>query len=259
MPDARVNGITLSYQVKGRGEPLLMLGGFNSNRSIWICQIPVFKKYYRIITCDNRGAGRSAKKGPYSVKVMADDAVGLLDWLKISQAHVLGISTGGLIAQELAISYPDRVKRLILACTYSHSDESCGPTPEMLRSGGLPPRRVLDRMLDLTINRRLYRSILIPPMWIKNRLANTESITGKRKTAYEYDNRNRLAQIQSPTLVIAGTADRVIKPASADMLAKLIPDSRLLKIEKGSHLLFIEERTQFNQAVLDFLREEITR
>jgi 3-oxoadipate enol-lactonase len=254
MPKAKVNGINLSYRVEGQGEPLLMIGGFNSNRYIWWGQVPAFKKYYRVITFDNRGAGGSDKKGPYSIPVMAKDALGLLDLLNIQRAHILGISMGGLIAQELAIHHPERVSKLILTCTYSHIDETCGPTLETLKAAELPVRHMIDAILDLTINKRLYRLTLMPLMRVKNRLADAAAIRGKLKASQTYKSDTVLWRIKASTLVITGTNDRVIKPTSSDTLAKLIPDASYVKIKNGSHIFFLEMKKHFNQTVLDFLK-----
>jgi 3-oxoadipate enol-lactonase len=255
MPGIKVNGINLNYHVEGVGEPLLLIGGFNSNRSIWIGQFPVLNKYFRVITFDNRGAGRTEKQGPYSIQIMTEDAVGLLNRLNIRKTHVLGISLGGLIAQELAITHPDRVSKLVLACTYSHIDETSGPTLEIMNAVALPAIRMLDIMLDLTINRPFYRTFLIPLMRIRNRFADTTAVQEKLKTSYEHNTLKELSQIRSRTLIITGTSDRVIKPASSEILARKIPGAKLIKIDQGSHLFFIEMRKQFNRVVLDFLLE----
>ncbi len=115
MPVARLNGVNINYQVEGQGEPLVMIMGFSATRSGWIRQTPFFKKYYRVITFDSRGAGRSDKPpGPHSTRMMTDDTLGLMDLLRIEKAHVMGASIGGMIAQELAINYPERVMKLIL-------------------------------------------------------------------------------------------------------------------------------------------------
>jgi len=256
MPGIKINGINLNYHAEGVGEPLLLIGGFNSNRTIWIGQVPVLKKYFRVITFDNRGAGRTEKQGPYSIQIMTEDSVGLLDRLNIRKTNVLGISLGGLIAQELAVTHPHRVSKLVLACTYSHIDKTSGPTLEVMNAAGLPAIRMLDIMLDLTVNRPFYRTFLIPLMRIKNRFADATAIQEKLKTSYKHNTLNQLSQIRSQTLIITGTNDRVIKPASSEVLVRQIPGAKLIRINQGSHLFFLEMRKQFNRAVLDFLHED---
>ncbi|MFP3880362.1 MAG: alpha/beta fold hydrolase, partial [Dehalococcoidia bacterium] len=110
MPLASVNGININYRVAGDGEPLVMIMGFSAGRIGWVPQLRFFKRYYRVVTFDNRGAGRSDKPpGPYSTGMMADDTAKLMDVLGIEKAHIMGLSMGGMIAQELAINYPQRV------------------------------------------------------------------------------------------------------------------------------------------------------
>src|SRR4029434_10952353 len=107
MPKVKVNGVELHYVESGSGDPLLMIMGFGGDHQAWAFQVPALAEGYRVITFDNRGAGQS--EGPdvaYSTAMMADDAVGLLDVLRIERAHVLGVSMGGMIAQELALNHP---------------------------------------------------------------------------------------------------------------------------------------------------------
>src|SRR5512137_672538 len=119
MPTVRVRDINMYYEVHGNGDPLLLIAGWGSDLSCWQLQIPEFSAKYRVIAFDNRGTGRTddAPDKPYSFRTMADDAVGLLDALGIGKAHILGVSMGGCIAQEIAIEFPERTRRLILAAT----------------------------------------------------------------------------------------------------------------------------------------------
>jgi len=95
MPIANINGINMNYKVQGQGKPLIMIMGAGSNQSGWRFQTGLFKKYFRTITFDNRGVGKSDKPaGPYTMRMMADDTIGLMDHLKIERAHVLGGSMG---------------------------------------------------------------------------------------------------------------------------------------------------------------------
>src|SRR3954469_11914440 len=120
MPTATVNGIDLYYEVSGEGPPLLLITGLSGNTLGWAMLEPTLAEHFQVIAFDNRGAGRSAAPpGPYTTREMADDAVGLLDHLGIERTHVLGLSMGGMIAQELALAHPTRVDRLVLFATYA--------------------------------------------------------------------------------------------------------------------------------------------
>ena len=105
MPKASVNGVNVNYKVHGEGEPLVLIMGFAAPRWAWFFQTRAFRKYYKVITFDNRGVGKTDKPSePYTIKTMADDTIGLMDYLGIDKAHILGYSMGGIIAQELIIN-----------------------------------------------------------------------------------------------------------------------------------------------------------
>lgn len=118
MPKAKLNGVNMAYDVSGQGEPLVLIMGLGGTRGSWVFQKRAFSKHFRVITFDSRGIGKSDKPSePFTLKTMADDTVGLMNHLNIAKAHVLGVSHGGRVAQEVAIDYPDRVNKLVLAST----------------------------------------------------------------------------------------------------------------------------------------------
>ena len=123
MSTARVGSLDLYYEEHGSGPPLLLVMGLAADSTAWMFQVPDFEKHFRTIVFDNRGVGRSAKPpGPYTIHEMADDAAGLLNALEIRRAHVVGVSMGGMIAQELALRHPEHVQSLVLACTFPEPD-----------------------------------------------------------------------------------------------------------------------------------------
>jgi pimeloyl-ACP methyl ester carboxylesterase len=136
MPKAEVNGINIAYYVSGSGEPLVMIVAIEDSQQTWIFQKRAFSKHFKVVTFDSRGAGKSDKPDePYTIKTLADDTIGLMNHLGIDKAHILGVSGGGRVAQEIAINYPERVKKLVLASTdHGGGDEM---TPEMQRVFGV--------------------------------------------------------------------------------------------------------------------------
>jgi len=123
MSIAKVGANDLFYETHGDGDPLLLIMGLAADSTAWLFQVPEFAGHYRTIVFDNRGVGRSSKPaGPYTIHEMADDAAGLLDVLHVPRAHVVGVSMGGMIAQELVLRHPERVHGLVLACTYPEPD-----------------------------------------------------------------------------------------------------------------------------------------
>jgi pimeloyl-ACP methyl ester carboxylesterase len=258
MPLARLNGININYQVEGEGEPLVMIMGFTAGRIGWMPQIRFFKKYYRVITFDNRGAGKSDKPpGPYSTKMMADDTVKLIDLLGVEKAHIMGLSMGGMVAQELAINYPQRVIKLVLASTYARQDETSGDTLEQAKFLHLAPEKKVRAMIDLAFNKPLYRftiSLLARVQIGFTGASSTVGIEGQSEACLKHDTLERLSSITVPTLVIVGTGDKIIKPVSSDVIAGKIPNAKLVKVEGGSHYFSFEMKNVFNREVLNFLK-----
>jgi len=260
MPLARLNGININYQVDGHGEPLVMVMGFTAGRSGWMPQIPFFKKYYRVITFDNRGAGKSDKPpGPYSTRMMADDTVSLMDLLRIEKAHIMGVSMGGMIAQELAINYPQRVMKLVLACTYACQDETSGDSLEQAKFLQLTPEKKVSAMVGLAFNKPLYRFIFGLLARVQTRFMGASGrvgIAGQSEACRKHNTLERLSSITAPTLVIVGTGDRIIKPVSSEAIAGKIPNAKLVKVEGGSHYFSFEMKNVFNREVLGFLKSD---
>ena len=268
MPRTQVNGISVYFEVCGQGEPLVMIMGFAGTQGGWIFQKNTFKRSFQVITFDNRGAGKTDKPaGPYSIRMMAEDTVGLMDHLGVEKAHILGVSMGGYIAQEIAINHPERVRKLVLGCTYAREDETGGHSREYFKGLGLeegcsadelrsvPVGKVLATVFSLAFNHTLYRIALAPVMKTVAPLRASEGVAAQFEAIVGHDTLERLHMIHAPTLVIAGTGDRVIKPASSEILAHMIPDARLVKVEGGSHSFFVGKRGRFNEEVLKFLRE----
>ena len=258
MPITKVNEININYAIEGNGTPLVMIAGLGVDLSLWKPQVSAFKEHYQVITFDNRGVGKSDKpEGSYSAKLMAEDTIQLMDFLKIENAHVLGASMGGLIAQEIAINYPERIIKLILVSTWACQDnEANGITPNMLEAMKLPTRRGFKRLLGACFNKIFYRLIVVPYLKFQTRRMKELEITGlmgQVECVKEYSSLDRLPLIKVPTLVLTGTKDRVIKHESSDTIYQKIPNAKLVKIKNGSHAFCMEMSKAFNKEVLEFL------
>ncbi len=271
MPRARVNGVSLYYNDSGKGFPLLLLMGLGMDSTGWMFQVPAFAKKFRVVAPDNRGCGLSDKpKDPYSTRMMAEDAVALLDHLSIEKAHVVGASMGGMIAQEVALGWPERVSRLVLACTYARPD----PLAKSLVERGMktllggvadlrsvdPSKTRVDRiaefMLPLVLSKEFYeknKALVVPFMQEVLKKASVEGFLGQVVATQEHDAAERLPSICAPTLVMTGTKDILVQPKNSEFLASRIPGARLVKIDGGSHGFNFERPEEFNRAVLDFL------
>src|SRR5271168_2047656 len=130
MDRARINGVELAYELRGEGAPLVMIHGAQGDQSMFAGLAEVFAEDYRVLTFDQRGSGLSGKPDmPYSIAMLADDTAALMDHLGIARAHIIGVSMGGMIAQEFALRHPNKVRSLVLGCTTSGG-------PKSVRLGG---------------------------------------------------------------------------------------------------------------------------
>ncbi len=267
MPKANVNGINLFYKVQGQGEPLVMIQGYSGGHDGWFFQTRVFKKHYKTITFDPRGIGKSDKPAePYTVRTMADDVIKLMDHLNIEKAHVLGISLGGIVAQELAINYPQRLMKLVLASTTTGEENTDDIHPELLQALGVEAGateldgesvdfiKAMDTIINLAFSKKLYRILLLPMAKLQMKRVGIEGHRRQMEAVSGHSTLDRLHLIEAPTLVITGTADRIVSPRSSETIASRLPDAKLVMIEGGSHAMLIEMRGRFNKEILDFLR-----
>lgn len=262
MPTTNAPGFRMEYETHGAGTPLLLINGLGSDRSEWLFQLPEFSKRFRVITFDNRGVGESdAPPGPYSTAQMADDAAALLAHLGVDRAHVLGVSLGGMIAQEVALRHPARVERLVLACTAPGGEGSLRPAPEVLRSFVLSPGTDLEeavrRVVPLLYSERYRRD---HPgeieEFVRRRLASpvsAQSHAWQLSAAVRHAAWDRLSGIRAPTLVITGDADRVVPPENSHRIARRIPGAKLVVLPGAPHRLFAENADPFNREVVSFL------
>jgi pimeloyl-ACP methyl ester carboxylesterase len=141
MPTAKIDGINMAYDVSGHGEPLVMIMGLGGTRQSWVFQKRTFSKHFKVITFDSRGMGKSDKPSEtFTIRTMADDTIGLMNHLNIDKAHVLGVSHGGRVAQEVAINYPERVNKLVLASTNTGAEGIDDLPPEVLGAFGRKER-----------------------------------------------------------------------------------------------------------------------
>jgi pimeloyl-ACP methyl ester carboxylesterase len=276
MATARIGTIDLFYEEQGAGDPLLLIMGFATDSTAWLLQLPEFAAHHRTVVFDNRGVGRSSKPpGPYTIHQMADDAVGLLDHLGIRRTHVLGLSMGGMIAQELTLRHPERVQKLVLAATYPEPDADVERTRQFMLSnmggslstGGalqidlkaLDPLLLFQHLLPLVFNPEFIATQLPRLMQLFGGALqygfSMEAIVGQMDALMGHRATDRLDRIVAPTLVLTGDADRLISPANSDVLARHIPGAKLVKIPGGSHGFNIEQPEVFNRTVLEFLAE----
>lgn len=266
MPTVRVGDINVYYEEHGKGEPLLLIAGWGTDLSCWQFQIPEFSAKYRVIAFDNRGAGRTdAPDKPCSIRMMADDAVGLLDALGIGKAHILGMSMGGSIAQEIAIGYPERTGSLVLAAATAAPGECTLLMPTLAAwtaamKEGVSPKTLARMQLPYVVTSRFFDQPEMVALWVDTVAANPrqpKAYACQRQTdaSAGQDTRARLKQIAAPTLVLVGREDIMLPVSQSEELAVLIPGARLMVLDGGAHGFSIEIADKFNRAVLEFLAQ----
>lgn len=274
MAIAKIGSVDLYYEEHGSGDPLLLIMGLAADSQAWMFQLPDFAQRYRTVVFDNRGVGRSSKPaGSYTIHEMADETAGLLDALSIPRAHVVGVSMGGMIAQELALRHPERVRGLVLACTYPEPDADVEERRRLSVSqfGGtvdaegnihvdvsaITPLLFVQQLLPTVFNQSFIERELPKLMQVFSGALqwgfSMEAILGQVAAVMGHRCTDRLHRIASPTLVITGDADNLVPPAHSEILAREIPGAKLVKVPGGSHGFNFETPEVFNREVLSFL------
>ena len=260
MPIAQANGITINYEIHGEGEPLLLINGLADDLNSWGYQIEPFAQRYRTIIFDNRGLGGSDKpEGSYTTPQMAADARGLLDALGVERAHVLGVSMGGMIAQEFALAYPDRVGKLALCCTCSEPSEANKRLYRIWQETapvlGLP--QMMKEVLLWCFTPEFFQEHPDTAQETEEALTGiTQPVSGylsQLNSIQTHDATSRLGRIAAPTLVLGAPKDLIFPPFQSEQLHAGIPDSQLRFTEHGGHAFLWEAPDEFNEAVLGFL------
>jgi pimeloyl-ACP methyl ester carboxylesterase len=262
MPKALVNGIRIYYDVYGQGEPILLIMGLGGSALAWQSQIPTLSQRLRVIAYDNRDAGRSDKmEAEYSMADMADDAAALLGHLDIASAHVYGVSMGGMIAQELALRHPGRVRTLVLGCT-SPCLLAIPPSEKAVRdimeAAELPVREAFERSM-WTGYSDAYLAAHKDHLWLRAQVEAgltppLEALRRHYAVVGGFDARERVGQIRAPTLVMTGDQDPLVPPENSRFLAEHIPGAETIVFPGGRHAFNVEFEEESNSAVLDFVR-----
>jgi pimeloyl-ACP methyl ester carboxylesterase len=242
----------LHYQRAGSGEPLLLIQGMSGTHRAWGRPLlDLVERDFEVVVFDNRGIGLSPRVSePFTVAEMAADALALLDRLELERAHVFGISMGGMIAQELALAAPERVRTLTLGCTY------CGPGSALMDPADFAALaeaqasgsqdRVFRAMYELNLSPGFRQSR--GEEGYREFVAMAGSLPVRRRTIelqvgaiLAHDTSSRLPDLAVPTLVVHGTADRVLGYANGPLIDSLLPHSRLETLDGVGHMFWWEQ------------------
>jgi pimeloyl-ACP methyl ester carboxylesterase len=251
--------VRIAWESRGSGPPLLLIHGLGYARWGWEPVADRLAGRFRVLLFDNRGIGESeVPPGPYTAAAMAEDAVQVLDEAGVDRAHVMGTSLGGMVAQELALASPERVDRLVLACT-TPGGAGAFPFPQrtlalIAEVPSLAPEVALRRFVENALADDAPEELV--GRIYAHRLASPPDPAGwqaQAAAAAGFDALDRIGGIRAPTLVLHGTDDGVVDFRNAALLAERIPDARARPFPGCGHLFFWEEPDGFVEAVEEFL------
>lgn len=264
MPRVPAGDISIHYDIRGEGEPLLLINGFGSSSATWRPEfLDGLARSFRLIAFDNRGTGQTDQPdAPYSLAMMADDAAGLLDALGIGRAHVMGLSMGGMIAQELALRHPEKIAGLVLGCTNCGGRASVQAGEETLNllmiPEGMDPHEAARRAWPasytpefIAANRDLleeaFARAIVHPTPLYARTRQMEAIRA-------WGTFDRLDQITAPTLVVTGDRDALVPPRNSEILRERIGGSRLVTIAGAAHNFASSHPAEAVGAITEFFQ-----
>jgi 3-oxoadipate enol-lactonase len=257
----RLGPTPLHWERTGSGPPVLLIMGLGLSGGAWWRTVPVLARRLEVITFDNRGVGRSrALFQAYTTEAMSDDAVSVLDAAGVDRAHVYGISLGGMVAQQLAIRHPERVRSLVLGATHAGGPQLHWPDAEVLRflHKRLRMRPEEGAWSSVAFNygehcRREHPERIAED--VAQRLAHPFPEQAYRAQLWAgalHDTAGMLHRITAPTLVVHGREDRMIPVENGRLLAERIPNARLLEVEDSGHL-YPTEAPHVDEAIADFM------
>ena len=270
MPHKTIGDIDLYYELYGPSDapPIVFIAGWGNSYWLWFRQIPAFKERYRCVVFDNRGAGKSSKPDyPYTMQMFADDTIGLMEALNIERAYIVGVSMGGFIAQQIAISYPEKVRGLVLISTHFGGPNFVSQEKRTLAMMFASPTETLSNEQALEMrysvayspqfrkeNKALLKQI---QEWVERNPQPVYARLHQAEATYAsvFNLEEEVKHISAPTLILQGTSDLMIPPKNAEMLADNISTSRLAFIEGGPHMSIIEHYDKINNEILSFIDE----
>ncbi|HVJ52487.1 MAG TPA: pyrimidine utilization protein D [Aliidongia sp.] len=261
MPRMSVGDCSLYVERHGDGYPVMLVSGLGGLASYWQDQLKAFAKHFSVVTHDHRGVGQSDHvRMKYTVEKMAEDVIGIMDALEIEKAHIVGHSTGGAIAQVLAIEHPKRVGAMVIAASW--------PKPDAYFRRHFMMRREILQGLGPLAYIQNASLMLYPHAWIAENneklrgqeaqlvasFAPPEIMVSRIEAVMAFDRTADLGKIKAPTLVVGAADDNVTPAYYSEALARAIPNAELKMFPSGGHCFTQVMPRDFNQAVLPFLQ-----
>ena len=261
MPTIELGGRTIYYEEHGDGEPLLGVMGLAADTLSWTLQVPAFSERHRTVIFDNRDVGRSSQEEhDYELTDMADDALALADALGLDRFHLVGVSMGGAIAQEVALAAPERVRTLTLVVTFAAGGAYARKLAEQWgsRARKLTREEHLDELLLLTLSEAFFENReavdFVRTMALHNPNPQTPEAFGRQlRASSRHRARDRLGSLAMPVHVVGAEYDILIPVWKSREVAELIPGADLSVIEGAPHAVQLERAQEFNEAVLGYI------
>lgn len=256
----RPDGAKIAWESTGSGSAVLLIQGWAYPAASWFRQVEVLSAKHRVITVDNRGAGDTGDVpgAPYTVELMAGDCLAVLDAAEVDKAHVVGISMGGLMAQELALSHAERLLSLTLLA--SHPGMSAGVWPPAVHEflaarAGMPPEQAREFSIPFNYAATTNRELIEQDWAVREQgTASAEGYAAQGGTAL-WCRYEELPTVSVPTLVAQGDGDRLVDPGNAEKIAQAIPGARLVFVPGANHILTTDQTGAVNQLLLDWFAE----
>ncbi|MGB5911027.1 MAG: alpha/beta hydrolase [Promethearchaeia archaeon] len=277
---AEVNGINICYEIHGKGYPIILVHGFGNKKEHWRAQVEDLSNYFKVIRFDNRGAGKSERPdGPYSMELYANDINALMDYLEIEKAHIIGHSLGGMIVQNFILKYPHRTNKVILINTLSGITLPGVPNEkgiEMYRKNAITSLKELmkdpiNKFLEgakRSYSRSFWKLMVENPkkkfhgIWsvedlVQEKLNNpttVKDINNQVEALKTHNIYERLPSIRNKVLILAAEKDKTCTTTMNEKTHELIPNSKLIIIEKAAHQSILEKAPEVNKLIIEFLK-----
>jgi pimeloyl-ACP methyl ester carboxylesterase len=273
MPFAEVNNIKICYEIYGDGYPVILIHGYDAKKEIWIAQIGALSEKFKVITMDCRNSGKSDRpEEPYTMDAHLEDLKGLIDFLKINKANLIGHSMGGWIIQNFVFKYPEYANKLVLIAT-NHKGAGIHVLKEtLLKEADIrksDPKDAFFKRARLMHHQKFRKEMEMNPsqkfheLWSPEDLIKESAIDEKLPRDLEnlalagetHNMLEKLNSIKNPTLILAGSHDRMSPKMVSEQMDEQFPNSTLKIIDNAGHRLFLSKAPEVNQTILEFLKE----
>ncbi len=273
MPFAEVNNIKICYEIYGEGYPLLLVHGYDAKKEVWVAQIGALSEKFKVITVDLRSSGKSDRtEEPYTMDKLVEDLKGLMDFLKIEKANLMGQSMGGWIIQNFLLKYPEPAGKLILIAT-NHKGAGIhvlkeslikeieirekDPVEAFLKHARLMYHQKFRKEMEENLSKK-FHGIWSPEDLIKESTIDpksTRDLENLANAGASHNTLEKLDQIKNPTLLITGSHDRMSPKIVLDQMHEKLPNSTLKLFDKTGHKSFLSKAPEVNQVILEFLAD----